>query len=337
MIDIIETVHDLLEENDIEQAKEIAENYLDMHPTVTNAYIAVSDVYFEQKEYEKAIEVLDNGLKISHNDKILLEHKSQPLIELGHYEEAKEVINTLTHMAHVLSETYGQWGFILSMEGDHKEAIEKYKKALTIDEDDYISMLNMGISYKALYMYDDAIAILKKSYYSSHEDKQQSIQSMLNMVSKKRDNSFFETDSLIPLPCNPDIFNLMIPRNFDAEVENNIINIKSPDGKIMIIISYSNEEAKKNSINSTVKEFKKSTGILYSIIKPLEIETREKYDDELSTTIFTTQLKSIPMFYAMAILSKKDKSLMLTLSSSITPSNKLINLAKSIIESIYFK
>ena len=337
MIDILETVHNLLEENDIEQAKEIAENYLDMHPTMTNAYIAVSDVCFEQKEYEKAIEILDNGLTISLNDKILLEYKSQALIELGLYEEAKEVINTLTHMANILSETYGQWGFILSMEGDHKEAIIKYQKALTIDENDYISMLNMGISYKALYMYDDAISILKKAYYLAHEDKQQSIQNMINMVSKKREDSFFEIDSLMPLSCDPDIFNLMIPKNFDAEVENNIINIKSTDGKITIIISYSNEEFNKNNIHSAVQEFKKSTGILYSIIKPLETESREEYDDELSNTIFTTQLKTTPMFYAMAILSKKDKSLMLTLSSSITPSKKLINFAKSIIENIYFK
>ena len=333
---ILENTHKLIVEENMSAAYDLAHRYIIENNKNVYGYIALSDIYYEEDLFQSAIDILDEGLKIVLDNKELLEHKLSPMIELGLNDEAKSIINKIISMGETSSNTLGQLGFILSMEGNHEDAILNYNKAIEIDDKDNISVFNLGVSYRALYLYDEAIHAFNKALMLSDADRKHAIVRILKNVKSDKEKSIFNTDKLIPFPGNPDIFNLLVPSNFDAKLKNNVLNITSPDNKIAIKLSYSNGYSDEDIISKIFKEFKGEIGDIYSVIRPYSISRREQYNDLYASSIFITKAKK-QMFHAMSILYKDSKMIILTLTSSIFISNKLIDLTLLILESLYFK
>lgn len=334
---IVESIHKLIIEENIAEAHNVVKNYIDKNPKDIFGYIALSDIFYEEDLFQKALYVLDDALKIIPDNKVLLEHKLSSMIELGLHTETKAIINQIIDMDGLLSSTvYGQLGFILSLEGDHNEAVINYKKAIEIYDKDSVSIFNLGVSYRSLYLYDDAIAMFEKAFILSEDERKHTIEHIINNTKDDKKKSIFETEKLIRFPGNPDIFNLLVPSNFDAKLTNNILNIVSPDDKIVIMLSYSNEHSDEEGINAIFKDFKSQSGIMYSVIKPFSILNREDHNDLYGSSIFITKARK-SMFHAISILYKESKIIILTITSSIVVSNNLINLTESIINSLHFK
>ena len=333
---IIDKINNFLDINNFEYAKKLAEELIKKEPQYKEAYLVLSDIYYEEENYKAVIDILNNGLKFINNDKDLLENKIEALTSLYKYEEAKNTINSLINLGNVDSSIYGQYGVILSMEGKYKEALEQYKKAISLNYGDIASMINMSITYKAMYLYDDALNILERALTVK---KDNNILSRINDIKSIKEKSNFYAGKLIPIQANPDRFNLLVPENFNAKIENGILKIENENNSISIMISYESlkENLKNEEINNTFNDFKTKCGELYSIVSPLSIENRKEYNDTFASTIFTSKIKDNYTFNAMAMAIKNKEAIILTLSSSVYISNYLIAFAKNIINSLYFK
>lgn len=333
---IIDKINNFLDINNFEYAKKLAEELIKKEPQYKEAYLVLSDIYYEEENYKAVIDILNNGLKFINNDKDLLENKIEALTSLYKYEEAKATINSLINLGNVDSSIYGQYGVILSMEGKYKEALEQYKKAISLNYGDIASMINMSITYKAMYLYDDALNILERALTVK---KDNNILSRINDVKSIKEKSNFYAGKLIPIQANPDRFNLLVPENFNAKIENGILKIENENNSISIMISYESlkENLKNEEINNIFNDFKTKCGELYSIVSPMSIENRKEYNDTFASTIFTSKIKDNYTFNAMAMAIKNKEAIILTLSSSVYISNYLIAFAKNIINSLYFK
>ena len=333
---IIDKINNFLDINNFEYAKKLAEELIKKEPQYKEAYLVLSDIYYEEENYKAVIDILNNGLKFINNDKDLLENKIEALTSLYKYEEAKNTINSLINLGNADSSIYGQYGVILSMEGKYKEALEQYKKAISLNYGDIASMINMSITYKAMYLYDDALNILERALTVK---KDNNILSRINDVKSIKEKSNFYAGKLIPIQANPDRFNLLVPENFNAKIENGILKIENENNSISIMISYESlkENLKNEEINNIFNDFKTKCGELYSIVSPISIENRKEYNDTFASTIFTSKIKDNYTFNAMAMAIKNKESIILTLSSSVYISNYLIAFAKNIINSLYFK
>ena len=333
---IIDKINNFLDINNFEYAKKLAEELIKKEPKYKEAYLVLSDIYYEEENYKAVIDILNNGLKFINNDKDLLENKIEALTSLYKYEEAKATINSLINLGNVDSSIYGQYGVILSMEGKYKEALEQYKKAISLNYGDIASMINMSITYKAMYLYDDALNILERALTVK---KDNNILSRINDIKSIKEKSNFYAGKLIPIQANPDRFNLLVPENFNAKIENGILKIENENNSISIMISYESlkENLKNEEINNIFNDFKTKCGELYSIVSPMSIENRKEYNDNFASTIFTSKIKDNYTFNAMAMAIKNKEAIILTLSSSVYISNYLIAFAKNIINSLYFK
>ena len=331
---IIDKINNYLDINNFEYAKRLAEELIKKEPKYKEAYLVLSDIYYEEENYKAVIDILNKGLNYINDDKDLLENKIEALTSLYKYEEAKIVINNLIKLGNADSSIYGQFGVILSMEGKYKEALEQYKKAISLNYNDIASMINMSITYKAMYLYDDAINILERALTVK---KDNNILSRINDIKIIKEKSTFYAGKLTPIQANPDRFNLLVPENFNAKIENGILKIENENSSISIMISYESLNLKNEEINNIINDFKTKCGEIYSIVSPLSIENRKEYNDTFANIIFTSKIKNNYTFNAMAIAIKNKESIILTLSSSVYISAYLISFAKNIINSLYFK
>lgn len=332
---VIEKINNLIDINNISYAKKLALELIKKDNKYKYGYLVLADIYYEENDFNAVIELMDKGLSFIKGDKDLLENKIEALINTYQYDKAKDVIEKLISIGDINSSIYGQYGIILSMEGKHNEAIEKYKKAVSIDNDDVLSMINMSVAYRAMYKYDEAFDILERALTINKNDI--NIINRINNIKYLIDNSKFDIDKFTSIEANPDRFHLLVPENFNAYIEGALLKIESPDNRISIIISYSNEKYDEKAIKELFDGFRGRRGELYSIIKPISIKNRENYNDLFADFVFTSKINKNDFFNAIAVVSKGNESIILTISSTVTISNRLISFACDVMNSLYFK
>ena len=332
---VIENINNLININKIYYAKQLALELIKKDCNYKYGYLVLSDIYYEECNYKAVIDLLDDGLKYIKDDIDLLENKIDALINTYQYDEAKNIIEKLIQFGYVNYSIYGQYGIILSIEGKYKEAIEKYKKAICINKNDIISMINMSVTYKTVYRYDDALNILENALYINKNDA--NIIDRINSIKYLIENSKFEFSNLILVKAIPDRFNLLVPEDFNAIIDSGVLKFSSKDSKMSIIISYSDKNYDEKDISTIFSECKGRRGKLYSIILPVHIEKREKYNDLFGYTVFVSKVDNNYIYNAIAIVSKGEEAIILTMSSTITVSEKLILFTNEVINSLYFK
>ncbi|WP_297299577.1 tetratricopeptide repeat protein [uncultured Brachyspira sp.] len=332
---IVEKINNFIDINNISYAKKLALELIKKDNKYKYGYLVLADIYYEENDYKSVIDLMNNALNFIENDKDLLENKIEALISTYEYDEAKKVIEKLISLGDVNSSVYGQYGIILSIEGKYNDAIEKYKKAISIDNDDVLSMINMSVAYRAMYKYDNAIDILDRALTINKNDS--NIINRMNNMKYLRDNAKFDIDKFVPIQANPDKFHLLVPENFNASIDGSVLKIESPDNRISIIISYSNEKYDDKAIKELFDGFKERRGELYAIITPISIKQREEYNDLFAEFIFTSKINKNDFFNAIAVVGKGNESIILTISSTVTISSNLISFAKDVMNSLYFK
>lgn len=332
---VVEKINNLIELNNIDYAKRLALELIKKDNKYKYGYLVLADIYYEEENYKAVIELIDKALEYIKDDKELLENKIDALISTYQYDDAKNVIEKLISLGDVNSSVYGEYGIILSMEGKYEEAIEKYKKAISIDNNDILSMINMSVSYKAIYKYDYALDILENALNISGNDI--NIINRIADIKYLRDNAKFNIGNLVSIQANPDRFHLLVPENFNAFIDGAVLKIESPDNRISIIISYSDKKYDEKGIRELFDGFKSRRGELYSIITPISIKQRENYNDLFAEFIFTSKINKNDFFNAIAVVGKGEESIILTISSTVIISSSLISFAKDVMNSLYFK
>ncbi|WP_300369527.1 tetratricopeptide repeat protein [Brachyspira sp.] len=332
---IAKKIDNLIDINNISYAKKLALELIKKDNKYKYGYLVLADIYYEENDYKSVIELINNGLNFIKDDKELLENKIEALISTYEYEEAKNVIEKLISLGDATSSVYGQYGIILSMEGKHLEAIEKYKKAVSIDNNDMLSMINMSVAYRALYKYDDALDILERALTVNKNDS--NIINRINNIKYLRDNAKFDIGKLISIQANPDRFHLLVPENFNASIDGAVLKIESSDNRTSIIISYSDKKYDEVAIKDLFDGFRSRRGELYSVITPISIRTREEYNDLFAEYIFTSKINKNDFFNAITVVGNEEESIILTISSTVTVSSNFISFAKEVMNSLYFK
>ena len=115
------------------------------------------NLYFHNKQYEKAMGFYDSILKNEPNHIFTLNNKGMILHNLGQYHEAIECFDkALTYEPQNVL-ILNNKGFALNNLGQYPEAIEWYNKALNIDSDFLLALNNKGFSLHCIGQYREAI------------------------------------------------------------------------------------------------------------------------------------------------------------------------------------
>ena len=119
-------------------------------------------LFYQTKQYEKAIEILQDVLSTAgpqskeYND--ALYHMAYSYDLLGQSEKAIEAYQTALQAAPNDKDLMFNMGRLYFMRADYESAIEGFKKVLTLDPEDYDANFNIGISYIGIAdsLYDEA-------------------------------------------------------------------------------------------------------------------------------------------------------------------------------------
>jgi len=115
------------------------------------------NLYFHNKQYEKAMGFYDSILKNEPNHIFTLNNKGMILHNLGQYREAIECFDkALTYEPHNVL-ILNNKGLALHNLGQYREAIEWYDKALNIDSNFLMALNNKGFALNNLGQYREAI------------------------------------------------------------------------------------------------------------------------------------------------------------------------------------
>lgn len=112
----------------------------------TNMYVAYP--YYTQKNYDKSLQYIDNGLKLKPSDEELLNFQSQIYTESGRLEQAMAKLKDLV-AKYPDNKTYAaQYASMLSNANKYDEAIELFDRVLKADPKSEIATFNIAAAYK---------------------------------------------------------------------------------------------------------------------------------------------------------------------------------------------
>jgi tetratricopeptide (TPR) repeat protein len=111
-----------------------------------NMYIAYP--YYSQKNYDKSLQYVDNGLKMKPSDEELLNFQSQIYTESGRLEQAMAKLKELIAKYPDNKNYLAQYGSMLSNASKFDEAIELFEKVLKLDPQSDIATFNIAAAYK---------------------------------------------------------------------------------------------------------------------------------------------------------------------------------------------
>ena len=165
------------------------------------------NLYFHNKQYEKAMGFYDSILKNEPNHIFTLNNKGMILHNLGQYHEAIECFDkALTYEPQNVL-ILNNKGFALNNLGQYREAIEWYDKALNIDSDFLLALNNKGLAlynlgqyHEALKFYDkilaiksnDILALVNKGMLLHKLGREKESEEIINKA-RNLDPSYFES------------------------------------------------------------------------------------------------------------------------------------------------
>jgi tetratricopeptide (TPR) repeat protein len=126
-------------------------------PSYTPALYALSNIYLELKEYEKALVAINKAIQITPKNANLYNEKYVVLSSLKRDQEALLAINEAIALS-PRSAFYSNRGNAYSALKDYAKAIADYNKAIAINPEDAEAYYNRGNTYNELKDYPKAIA-----------------------------------------------------------------------------------------------------------------------------------------------------------------------------------
>ncbi len=315
----------------IEKSNEFIKKY----PNNVNAYISLADTYENMGEYDKSLNVILSGISQNKDNVDLLDRYTTLLIDNEDIERAHHIVNEIMNLGNPTAITYGNMGIISVVEDNENRAIECYQKSLNLEPDNIFTLSNLAMLYNRMYKYELALTTFQSA--QKIEDSE-SIREHIAILEKKVNNSKFELGNIVELPIAPKSFHLPIYDNFSAKIEDGVIKITGCDDRILIIVNHEQNNFSDEKITGFFNDFKGHLPNVYSIIRKFEIIDRADYKDKFASKIFTMLQhgSKLENFYAVAIATNEEHTLLVSISSTIQVTPKLIDFAKSIIDNIYF-
>lgn len=111
-----------------------------------NMYVAYP--YYTQKNYDKSLQYVDNGLKLKPSDEELLNFQSTIYTESGRLEQAMAKLKDLVAKYPDNKNYTAQYASMLSNANKYDEAIELFEKVLKTDPQSELATFNVAAAYK---------------------------------------------------------------------------------------------------------------------------------------------------------------------------------------------
>lgn len=127
------------------------------------AAIARGDVYRLLKDYEKAAEHYETGLKVDTSNMEGLENMALVLYELGDQKQAAHYLQRLLKVNPYIMDTYINVGYIYARIGMFLESLSYSEEALKFDPQQPIALANKAYAHYRMEAYDEAEEAIKSS------------------------------------------------------------------------------------------------------------------------------------------------------------------------------
>ena len=147
--------------NKLEEAIEAYRTAIKFSPKIYEAYINMSNIFVNKKEYKKAADILVETLKLESNAEVLNN------IGLS-YSKAKKYKKSIYYLKEALKQKqneyiYNNIAHSLIGQGNYKEAKEYAKKALELNPEYFSSYVNLGTIYEKERKFKKVIKLYKKA------------------------------------------------------------------------------------------------------------------------------------------------------------------------------
>jgi tetratricopeptide (TPR) repeat protein len=175
----------------------------------SEVYLLLAEIYRNQNQLQKAIDVLVNTQKLSlkNNDKILRELIFL-YIDLKNYDDALEAINLFKTKYNPDYEIIFNEGVIYYQRNMMEPAITAFKKVLTMEPSHFSANYNLGIIY-----YNNSIAIMKnaeENYYGNPDkyraEKDKYLENIKISLSYMEKSHAVEGGDMNTVSCLADIY-----------------------------------------------------------------------------------------------------------------------------------
>jgi tetratricopeptide (TPR) repeat protein len=150
------------EQKKYDKAIEVYKQAISINPNLVQVYNGLGNVYYEQKKYEEAIEVYKQAIAINPNLVQAFNGLGNVYYEQKKYEEAIEVYKQAIGINPNLVQVYNGLGNVYFEQKKYEEAIEVFNQALVVDSKYALVYYHRGINYENLKNYSEALANFEK-------------------------------------------------------------------------------------------------------------------------------------------------------------------------------
>lgn len=143
---------------DFDKAVEYFEETANLGYNGANSCLWLSRVYEQKKDTASALLALKNGFEKYPNDTEVLSNLIQMYLDLDKQNEAKELLELAIEKEPENARYYVAMGSLYDKNGDYKNAINYYQKAIGIDSELFLAHFNLGVIYynQGVQLFDEA-------------------------------------------------------------------------------------------------------------------------------------------------------------------------------------
>lgn len=167
----IMTSAELLEfEQRFEEAAQLYEKILMIHPESPTGYINLALVYARLNQFERAVEVLEKGIEKKPNSLLLLSRLGHTYLVMGRLKKSFDTWQQVLSLDPEYFDALLSCGWILDLMGDKEGARKFYEKAMAIEPENKFLRKNLALNLATTGSIDEAIKIYEKLAADYPED-----------------------------------------------------------------------------------------------------------------------------------------------------------------------
>ncbi len=139
---------------ELEDAKTYAEKAKELGPDQAEPEQLLGDIFEEQKDHTQAINAYRRALELEGNQPDIMVALARAYLRSGRYSAAKELLTDTIDMQPDNGIAHQYLGFAELKLKNTQTAIDSYKRAVEIDENDWMAHKGLGVAYMLMAMKD---------------------------------------------------------------------------------------------------------------------------------------------------------------------------------------
>ena len=133
----------------LELARRNAETALKFEPNLIIGHIALSDVYDEEGQKQRALEEIRRALDIDPSNPRTLFFQAQIYYRMNRWSDAERIYHRLLDQRPNSWSAYNDLGFVLNAQGKYRDAIEAFRSATLVNPHSSLALNNLaGLQFK---------------------------------------------------------------------------------------------------------------------------------------------------------------------------------------------